>query len=272
MVFLGFGATRQLRSRFAADCRDGVFGVRRHPPVTQPVRRRLSQWCFWGSAPPASLRSRFAADCRNGVFGVRRHPPAYAAGSPMSMEAHMDRFWFFTWRTFGTWLPGSEGFVGHYEGTDGRRRIDNVPGEKTTTAMPALAAYAAQSMKQEAVYLCAVQARAIFDQMQETARYRNWRIDAVAVLASHVHVVFGVPGDPSPSDLLRDWKSWTSRALNRLSRRQRWWVDGGSKRPLKSVEQWIGAIRYVRDQENSLLIWLSEGALAALATYGEPAA
>jgi hypothetical protein len=26
----------------------------------------------------------------------------------------VDRYRFFTWRTYGTWLPGENGFVGYY--------------------------------------------------------------------------------------------------------------------------------------------------------------
>jgi hypothetical protein len=82
--------------------------------------------------------------------------------------------------------------------------------------------------------------------------------------------VFGVKGDPDPSDMLRDWKSWASRALNLLERKQHWWVDGGSKRPIKSDEKWVGEVRYVRDQENPLVVWVSEQAKVRLADYREP--
>ena len=46
----------------------------------------------------------------------------------------MDRYWFYTWQTYGTWLPGEDGFVGYYHSQHGRRVIDNVPGELPTDA------------------------------------------------------------------------------------------------------------------------------------------
>jgi hypothetical protein len=184
----------------------------------------------------------------------------------------MDRYWFYTWRTYGTWLPGQEGFVGYYHTSDGQRRIDNVPGELPTEAVPPLERYARDALRGEPVCLTGKQAETLLAQFQETAAYRKWAIDAVAVMVNHVHMVFGVPGDPSPSAMLRDWKSYASRALNRLGpRRQdgRWWADGGSTRPIKSDDRRLAAILYVRDQEGPLLVWLSPEAQQLL---GEPAA
>lgn len=187
----------------------------------------------------------------------------------------MDRYWFFTWRTYGTWLPGDDGFVGYYHTPDGRRVIDNVPGEPATDAVPPLARYAREAMTGEPVLLTASQADALLGQLHETAAYRSWKIDAVAVMVNHLHLVFGVPGDPDPSAMLQCWKSYASRALNRLGPKPnapRWFADGGSKRPLPADENRIGAIRYVRDQSGPLLIWLSDEARRlAGPTVGEPA-
>ena len=183
----------------------------------------------------------------------------------------MDRIWFFTWRTYGTWLPGEDGFVGYYHDSFGQRVIDNLPSEPVTGPIPPLAGYARKVMQGEPVMLALKQTRILLTQFQETAAYRKWAIDAVAVMVNHVHIVFGVPGDPEPSALLRDWKSYASRALNRAGKPQgaRWWADGGSKRPIKTDERRLAAIRYVRDQENPLLVWLSPEAKRLL---GEPAA
>jgi REP element-mobilizing transposase RayT len=174
-----------------------------------------------------------------------------------------DRYWFFTWRTYGTWLPGRAGFVGYYHTDDGRRVIDNIHGEPTTDVIPLLERYAGDIMTGEPVALTRPQADVLFNQLQETAAYREWVIDAVAVLVNHVHVVFGVPGDPDPSEMLGDWKSYASRALNRRFGRPhapRWWADGGSKEPLRAEHNRVGAVEYVRDQENPLLVWLSDEA------------
>ena len=184
----------------------------------------------------------------------------------------MDRYWHITWRTYGTWLPGEDGFVGYFRPTSAVRITENIPGTSTADPQPLLARYAASIQRGETIVLAANCARIILKQLQETATYRGWTLDAVAVLSHHVHVVVGVPGDPDPSAMLRDFKSYASRALNNHCGRTvngRWWVDQGSKRPLKSPERRLAAIRYVRDQDNPLQVWLSEEAKRLLS---EPAA
>jgi len=184
----------------------------------------------------------------------------------------MDRYWFLTWRAYGTWLPGEDGFVGYYRPVEDRRVIDNMPGEPTAEPIPSLERYAKTVMQRQPVLLTVQQAKVILAQLQETAAYRGWIIDAVAVMSNHVHVVYGVPGDPDPSDMLRDWKSYSSRELNRIGgkpQRGRWWADGGSKRPIKTDARRLAAICYVRDQIEPLLVWLSP---EARQLTGEPAA
>jgi hypothetical protein len=186
-----------------------------------------------------------------------------------------DRYWFFTWRTYGTWLPGRSGFVGYYHDPDGRRVIDNMPGEPTTGAIPPLERHAEGIMQGEPLFLNRLHAETLLHQFHETAAYRSWVIGAVAILANHVHIAFGVPGDPDPSDMLRDWKSYGSRALNRTFGRPqapRWWADGGSKEPLRGEQNWIGALCYTRDQTEPLLVWLSDAVKLLIANAGEPAA
>ena len=46
-------------------------------------------------------------------------------------------------------------------------------------------------------------------------RLRRQRLLAVAIMANHIHVVVGVPGDPEPDTLLRDFKSYASLCLNK---------------------------------------------------------
>ena len=185
----------------------------------------------------------------------------------------MDRHWFFTWRTYGTWLPGETGFVGNYVTQNGQRVSDNRYGELAGPAMPALADFASEVMTQPPVYLVKTQAERLFDQLQETARYRGRIIDAVAIMTDHIHLVFGTPGDPDQDEMLEDWKVYASRALNRHAGwtpptpRPIWWARGGSTRVLQATINRTSAIRYVRDQENPLVCWLSDEAAQLLATY-----
>jgi hypothetical protein len=199
----------------------------------------------------------------------------------------VDRYWFFTWRTYGTWLPGEPGFVGHYVTTTGQRVIENVPSQPTAEPMPPLADYARSVQLAPAVYLTSSQANTVQAQLLETATYRGRQVDVIAVLTDHVHIVFGAVGDPDPDEMLSDWKAYASRALNRLTpaatperqrrgeggrqraTRPRWWAEQGSTRPLKTPETRCAAIRYVRDQENPLVVWLSD---EARLMAGEPGA
>jgi REP element-mobilizing transposase RayT len=185
----------------------------------------------------------------------------------------MDRFWLFTWRTYGTWLPGSTGFVGNYVTTKGERRTDNLPGVPTAEPMPALVRFARDSLREPPVYLGDAHANTILNQLHETARYRGRQLDAVSILKDHIHLIFGTPGDPDPSQMLEDWKSYASRALNRLigwkppATRPKWWVIGGSKRILRSESRRASAIRYVRNQDVPLVVWLSDLATELLDQY-----
>jgi REP element-mobilizing transposase RayT len=181
----------------------------------------------------------------------------------------MDRHWFFTWRTYGTWLPGEDGFVGYHYTPDGRRVTDNQPGEPQSEPIPPLERYAHDVMAGEPVLLTATLAKVVLRQLHETAAVRRWTVDVVAITATHVHVVYGVPGDPDPSAMLRDWKSYASRALNRSgANAPRWWADSGSKRRLKDMEDRLAAIQYVRDQPAPLLVWMSEEAVRLVGPRG----
>src|SRR5262249_59868045 len=74
-------------------------------------------------------------------------------------------------------------------------------------------------------------------------------------MANHVHLVVGVPG---PSALLRDFKSYASRALNlrdRVSVRPRWWTERGSKRKIADWDTLETVLRYVREQAYALEVW-----------------
>ena len=187
----------------------------------------------------------------------------------------MDRYWLLTWRTYSSWLPGKEGFVGYYRTLDGHRDIDNILGTPATEEIPNLRRSMQESTKGPAIFLSLEQAGTLLKQFHETAVYRGWKLDAVAVMSNHVHLAFGVDGDPNPSDLLRDFKSYASRALNRLGPKlhaPRWFADGGSKRLLINESSRIGAIQYVRNQNGPLLVWLSDEAAGIVDNFpGEPA-
>jgi REP element-mobilizing transposase RayT len=101
-------------------------------------------------------------------------------------------------------------------------------------------------------------------QFHETSAFRKWSNLAVAIMPNHFHIVVGVQGDPDPSNVLRDFKSYGSRVLNRRWGKPKsgtWWTESGSKRKLRDDSAVRMAIGYVRDQPNPLLVWLAEGYL-----------
>ena len=157
----------------------------------------------------------------------------------------MDRYWLLTWTTYGTWLPGDRrGFVSPVGDDRGRAVLHNVPGTPYDADVPGLQKSAEASLKGPPVYLGAEQASVLLRQFLETAEYREWSLLAVAVMASHVHIVAGVDGDPEPASLLGTLKSYGSRALNRRWKKPAggtWWTESGSKRKLPdeaSVVSW----------------------------------
>ncbi len=175
----------------------------------------------------------------------------------------MDRYWLLTWTTYGTWLPGDRrGFVSPVRDGPGTEVRHNQPGTAYDSDMPGLRRSAGQALKCQPIYLVLDQAVALLNQFHETAGYRHWLLLAVAIMANHAHLVVGVPGDPDPSDILGDFKSYGSRALNRRWGKPAsatWWTESGSKRKLPDEAAVRAAIQYVKQQECPLVVWVAEG-------------
>ncbi len=171
----------------------------------------------------------------------------------------MDRYWLLTSNTYGTWLPGDrKGFVGFVRDANDRQVIRNSPGTPVESANPPLQRYARRLLKSPPVRFTLDQAELLLKQFQETAQFRKWQLLSVAIMANHVHWVIGVPGDPDPESLLRDFKAYGSRKLNRVSKLAQpadWWAESGSKKKLPTLESVLAAVNYVIQQEYPLVIW-----------------
>jgi REP element-mobilizing transposase RayT len=126
------------------------------------------------------------------------------------------------------------------------------------TTASAATQFAERTQKVASVRLTPEQAEAVCRQIRETAAFRQWKLSAVAVMSNHVHVVVGVSGDPEPNTLMRDFKTFASRELNRSAgRSQRWWTQSGSTRKLPDENAVVAAVRYVESQEHPLATWFS---------------
>ena len=171
-----------------------------------------------------------------------------------------DRYWLLTWTTYGTWLPGdSRCFVSNIRISPGPEIRLNTPGTPTAPSMPELRQHVEKLLSAPPVFLNRQHADVLLAQFQETANYRGWLLIGAAVMVSHVHVAVGVPVDPDPETMLRDFKAYGSRALNRRwgkPKSDTWWTESGSKRRLKTDDSVLRATRYVRDQESPLLVWI----------------
>lgn len=171
----------------------------------------------------------------------------------------MDRFWLLTWTTYGTWLPGDRrGFVSNVREGSGPEVRHNAPGSLYDADMPGLELSARAILKGPPIYLGAEQAAALLEQFQSTAKYRGWTLPAAAVMANHVHLVVGVPGDPDPATVLHSFKAYGSRALNLRWKRPAsgtWWAESGSRRKLPDESAVQAAIAYVYRQHCPLAVW-----------------
>ncbi len=172
-----------------------------------------------------------------------------------------DRVWFLTWTTYGTWLPGDErGFVSpKFEGDEPERR-NNIVGVSYDSGRPELRKLALAKLVGGPVLLTKAQAGILRGQFEETATHRMWVIVAGAVMNNHVHLVVGVKVDPDPSGLMRDFKSYGSRALNRRFPKPEsgtWWTEQGSKRKVKDAPHFAAVVNYVLRQERPLEVWVA---------------
>jgi REP element-mobilizing transposase RayT len=171
----------------------------------------------------------------------------------------IDRRWFLTWTTYGTWLPGDErGFVGTETDGAGQTVTHNEFGTQPGKANKLLRHNAKQLMTGEPIILNLPQARTLFEQFQETACHRGWLLIAIGIMHTHLHLIVGVPGDPDPEKILGDFKAYGSRCLNQgwgKPANETWWTTNGSKRKLDDDLAVETVVHYVRNQPNSLLVW-----------------
>jgi REP element-mobilizing transposase RayT len=184
----------------------------------------------------------------------------------------MDRYWFLTNTCYGNRLPDdARGFVGRVwdrrpDDAEGPHRIShNVPGTPCDEDIPGLEQSSQALLRGPPIRLEAVHAEVVLRQFQETATFRGWSILAASIMTDHFHLVVGVSGDPSPSKVLGDFKSWGTRALSRRfgePTSKTWWTERGSKRKLADAAAVAAAIRYVLyDQPNPLITWSLETGL-----------
>lgn len=179
--------------------------------------------------------------------------------------------WLITSTFYGQWLPGNKrGSVTNVrerrsnDALSSVRREHSQPGQAFDGSMPGLYQAALEQLKGQPVCVDLAQADQLLDQFLETAAYRGWVLGAVSIMENHVHLVVEPPasaggGIAMKSQLLRDFKGYGSRRLNRLFGEREagtWWSDGGSARIVKNKAT---AIHYVcHCQPWPLVVWSRE--------------
>lgn len=167
-----------------------------------------------------------------------------------------DRHWLLTWTCYGNWLPGdSRGFVGNVRERDGTHVNHNIPGTPYEASLPLLEAWVHEQMNGPPVALEQREATALIAQYQDTARIRNWSLEAASVMFNHTHLVVGVSGDPDPHRMLELFKSWATRAIKSIRPMPasgKFWTAKGSVRKLSDVRSAV--IYVVEKQPNPLAV------------------
>jgi REP element-mobilizing transposase RayT len=149
--------------------------------------------------------------------------------------------YFITFACYGSHLLGAE--PGSVD------RSHNIPGSRTLDANQKRAALESEAMTQTP-YLLDEHARpVVLEAIQEVCRHRRWNLLATHVRTNHVHVI--VEAEAKPEKVMNDFKSYASRALNRLEsdRARRRWAHHGSTRWLWKDEDVREAIRYVIEEQ-----------------------
>jgi REP element-mobilizing transposase RayT len=122
--------------------------------------------------------------------------------------------YFITFRCYGAHVHGAE--AGSVD------RNHNLPGSRTLDADLKRAGVESEAMTQ-APYLLDQQARpVVLAAIREVSAHRRWNLLAPHVRTNHVHVI--VESEARPEKVMNDFKSYSSRALNKLAR------DGADRR------------------------------------------
>jgi REP element-mobilizing transposase RayT len=142
-------------------------------------------------------------------------------------------------------------------------------GEDYEKGMPGLEQSSLARLKEEPIVLTLSQAEQLLDQLKETALHRKWSLLAVSIMFNHLHLVVGISPTPGKKEILRDFKSYGSRRLNRqfgTPASGTWWTDSGSCRPVRNIPS---AVFYIcHRQPSPLLVWSCErGRIPTIESY-----
>jgi REP element-mobilizing transposase RayT len=161
---------------------------------------------------------------------------------------------FFTWTTFGTWLPGDErGHVSNKRrSAGGFEQKQNQPGTPYATGDDDTRERARSLQKWPTVWLNESQAIVVAKSLVELSQKREWVILRAAVMSNHVHVVLVKCPTDGPA-VRRILKGVTQSDLNKsVGQSRRWWTSGGSDRVRWGERSILETVRYTANQPGKL--------------------
>lgn len=151
---------------------------------------------------------------------------------------------FFTWSTYGTWLPG-----------DARGWVEYQHGFRLPDPLKELEAKS--RMTKDAVRLDLEQREQVNLQVAETCLHKGWQLYAVNCRSNHVHAV--ISASNAPKVMRGQLKAWCSQRLNNHQHARQemaspivnWWADRESIRWIYDDESVEAATLYVRDVQDN---------------------
>ncbi len=150
--------------------------------------------------------------------------------------------YFITFACYGAHFHGGE--------SGSVDRDHNLFGSRLLAPDPQRAAAERRSMNQPPYELDCASRAVVLETLQEVCLHRGWNLLAAHVRSNHVHVI--VETEVLPEKVMNDFKTYASRALNRLDRSERGrrrWARHGSTRWLWKDQDVREAVRYVVEEQ-----------------------
>lgn len=163
---------------------------------------------------------------------------------------------FFTWTTYGTWLPGDpRGFVSNIlKPGGGFERRHNVPGTPFTADDRYTFDRAQKLLKYPPVKLSLTTAAWAADGLVVAAKDNKLCIVRGAVMATHVHLLVPLLDD-KPKQVRKMLKGRASRHMSdQQGKTFQWWAAGGSDELVFTDDSMMNVIRYIEGQERILAL------------------
>jgi len=161
---------------------------------------------------------------------------------------------FFTWTTYGTWLPGDErGHVSNtLRSTGGFEQKQNQPETPYAAGDDFTRERARSLQKWQTVRLDEPQAIVVAESLVKLSETREWMILRAAVMSNHVHVVLTKCPTDGPA-VRRILKGVTQSDLSKfVGESRRWWTAGGSDRLRQGEQSILETVRYTANQTGKL--------------------